>query len=79
MRRTYKQLTVEDRRAIGACLGRSPATISRELRRNSVPTKVWKHGYVPLRAQALTERRRQRDRQLHPAAVQKYAAERRRS
>jgi hypothetical protein len=51
-------------------LGRSPATISPELRRNSVPTKDWKQGYVPLRAQALTDRRRQRDRRLHPAAVE---------
>jgi IS30 family transposase len=40
MRRTYKQLTVEDRRAIGASLDGSPTRISRELRRNSVPAKV---------------------------------------
>ena len=75
MRRTYKQLTLEDRieiyrlhadgksrRAIGASLGRSPATISRELRRNSLPTKVWQGGYAPARAQDLTARRRQRGR-----------------
>jgi transposase, IS30 family len=75
MGKQYAQLTVEERveiyrlhadgksrRAIGACLGRSVATISRELRRNSLPTKAWEGGYAPLRAQALTERRRQRGR-----------------
>jgi IS30 family transposase len=75
MGRQYAQLTVEERveihrlhaagesrRAIGARLGRSPATISRELRRNSLLTKAWPGGYAPLRAQALTERRRQRGR-----------------
>ena len=75
MGRQYGQLTVEERveiyrlhadgksqRAIGACLGRSAATISRELRRNSLATKAWKGGYAPLRAQALTDRRRQRGR-----------------
>ena len=69
----YAQLTVEERveiyrlhadgksrRAIGAMLGRSPATIARELQRNSLRTKVWGGGYDALRAQALTERRRQR-------------------
>jgi len=73
MGKRYGQLTVEERveiyrlnadgksrRAIGAMLGRSAATISRELRRNSLPTKAWAGGYAPLRAQALTERRRQR-------------------
>ena len=71
----YKQLSLEERveiyrlhadgrsrRAIGAVLGRSVATIARELRRNSVPTKVWPGGYQPLRAQGLAERRRQRGR-----------------
>jgi IS30 family transposase len=75
MRKAYTQLTLEERieiyrlhadrksrRAIGASLGRSAATISRELRRNSLPTKAWKNGYAPARAQALTERRRQRGR-----------------
>jgi len=75
MGKRYGQLTVEERveiyrlhadgrsqRAIGACLGRSPATISRELGRNSLPTKVWEGGYEAVRAQALTDRRRQRGR-----------------
>jgi len=73
MGKQYAQLTVEERveiyrlhadgksrRVIAAGLGRSPATISRELRRNSLATKVWEGGYFPLRAQALTDRRRQR-------------------
>jgi IS30 family transposase len=38
------------------------ATISRELRRNSLATKAWGGGYDALRAQALTDRRRQRGR-----------------
>jgi IS30 family transposase len=75
MGKQYAQLTVEERveiyrlhadgksrRAIATGLGRSAATISRELRRNSLPTKAWKEGYAPLRAQALTDRRRQRGR-----------------
>jgi transposase, IS30 family len=75
MGKQYAQLTVEERveiyrlhadgksrRAIGAGLGRSAATISRELRRNSLATKAWEGGYAPLRAQALAERRRQRGR-----------------
>jgi len=75
MDRRYAQLTVEERieiyrlhadgksrRAIAGLLARSPATISRELRRNSVKTKAWIGGYVPLRAQMLTDRRRQRGR-----------------
>jgi len=75
MGKRYGQLTMEERveiyrlhadgksrRVIGACLGRSAATISRELRRNSLATKAWEGGYTPLRAQALTDRRRQRGR-----------------
>ena len=75
MGKRYGQLTVEERvevyrlhadgksrRAIGAALGRSAATISRELRRNSLKTKAWPGGYAPLRAQELTDRRRQRGR-----------------
>jgi len=75
MNQRYAQLTLEERveiyrlhadgksrRAIGALLARSPATISRELRRNSLKTKAWTGGYIPLRAQALTDRRRQRGR-----------------
>ena len=75
MAKCYGQLTREERveiyrlhaggisrRAMGAILGRSAATISRELRRNSLKTKAWPGGYSPLRAQELTERRRQRGR-----------------
>ena len=70
MPRTYKQLSLTERielyrlrsegrslRAIAVALGRSPSTLSRELRRNSQPTKVWSRGYEPLRAEALRERR----------------------
>ena len=70
----YGQLSLEERieiyrfqaegrslRWIGARLGRSASTISRELRRNSVRTKVWPGGYEPVRAQALAERRRRWD------------------
>jgi transposase, IS30 family len=75
MDQRYAQLTLEERveiyrlhaagksrRAIASLLARSPATISRELRRNSVKTKAWPGGYHPLRAQGLAERRRQRGR-----------------
>jgi IS30 family transposase len=48
-------------RAIAEHLGRSPSTISRELRRNAVPTKAWNGGYRPERAHALAERRRRWD------------------
>jgi len=48
-------------RRIALHLGRSPSTISRELRRNAVKTKVWLGGYEPDRAQALAERRRRWD------------------
>lgn len=48
-------------RAIARELGRSPATISRELRRNSRATKVWPGGYDPARAHDLAERRRRWD------------------
>lgn len=70
----YQQLTLTERielfrrhadgqsmRAIANALGRSPSTISRELKRNSRPTKVWPGGYQPARAQQLTERRRRWD------------------
>ncbi|MGY3610347.1 MULTISPECIES: IS30 family transposase [unclassified Bradyrhizobium] len=46
---------------IASALGRAPSTISRELRRNSRPTKVWAGGYEPVRAQQLAERRRRWD------------------
>ena len=86
MGKHYAQLTVEERveiyplqadgksrRVIGALLGRSAATISRELRRNSLKTKAWGGGYAPLRAQALAERRRQRGRPHKlRAAVREY-------
>ena len=44
----------------GEALGRHHSTISRELERNSKPTKQWPGGYEPLRAEALVRRRRQR-------------------
>ena len=48
-------------RAIATVLGRSASTISRELRRNSAPTKSWSGGYEPARAQSVSERRRHWD------------------
>src|SRR5271170_8071355 len=70
----YGQLSLEERvemyrlraggtsqNQIAFALGRSPATISRELARNSRPTKVWKGGYEPVRAQQLAQRRRRQD------------------
>lgn len=50
------------RREIARMLARSASTISREIRRNSRPTKRWPGGYQPRRAQALSERRRNRGR-----------------
>jgi len=44
----------KSRRAIGAMLGRSAATIFRELRRNSLRTKAWGEGYSPLQPGLLT-------------------------
>lgn len=38
--------------------GRSPPTISRELRRNSKRTKAWAGGDEPIRVQQVAERRR---------------------
>ena len=46
---------------IAAALGRSPSTVSRELRRNARPSKAWAGGYEPVRAQRLAERRRRWD------------------
>lgn len=54
---------------IARTLARSPGTISRELRRNSRPTKAWPGGYAPDRAERLTQRRRRRGR-LHKLARQ---------
>ncbi|MBT0668109.1 IS30 family transposase [Novosphingobium profundi] len=74
MGREYGQLSLEERieiyrlhaggrsrRSIAGQLGRAASTISRELRRNSVRTKVWAGGYKPVRAQQLAERRRRWD------------------
>ncbi|HEX9718485.1 MAG TPA: IS30 family transposase [Ramlibacter sp.] len=49
-------------REIARTLARSASTISREIRRNSRPTKRWYGGYVAARAQVLCERRRNRGR-----------------
>lgn len=70
----YQHLTLSERielfrlhkcgqsvRAIARSLGRSASTISRELARNSAPTKAWSEGYEPARAQALALRRRHWD------------------
>jgi IS30 family transposase len=74
MGQCYGQLSLEERveiyhlhaggrsqNRIASALGRAPSTISRELKRNSQPTKVWVGGYEPVRAQQLTERRRRWD------------------
>jgi transposase, IS30 family len=74
MGRCYGQLSLEERveiyrlhaggrsqHQIASALNRAPSTISRELRRNSRPTKVWPGGYEPVRAQQLAERRRRWD------------------
>src|SRR5262245_1566505 len=71
MDKAYEQISLSERvelyrmrkqgcsmRAIARALERSPSTISRELKRNSRPTKAWSEGYEPVRAQALKERRR---------------------
>ena len=48
-------------RRIARTLGRSAATVSRELKRNSKPTKQWNGGYEPERAHNLARRRRRWD------------------
>lgn len=48
-------------RAIARALQRSPGTISRELQRNSRPTKQWRGAYDGERAHSLSERRRRWD------------------
>ena len=71
----YDQLSLAERKAIcrlraggksrnqiADALGRSPSTISREIRRNSRPTKAWRGGYEGERAHMLSERRRRRGR-----------------
>lgn len=70
----YKQLCLTERieiyhlhsagkslRTIALFLGRSASTVSRELKRNSKPTKAWPGGYRPDRAHGLAERRRRWD------------------
>lgn len=74
MGRSYRQLGLRERtkieiwrgegmsvRAIGLRLGRAASTISRELRRNSQPTKQWAGGYHSERADGLALRRRRWD------------------
>src|SRR6266581_2538868 len=74
MGQCYGQLSLEERveiyrlhaggksqNEIASALDRAPSTISRELQRNSQPTKVWTGGYEPVRAQQLAERRRRWD------------------
>jgi IS30 family transposase len=74
MGRCYGQLSLEERieiyrlhkagesmQMIALTLERAVSTISRELGRNSLTTKVWRGGYCPARAQRLTERRRRWD------------------
>ena len=74
MGQCYGQLSLEERveiyrlhaggisqNQIAAAIGRAASTISRELKRNSKPTKVWAGGYEPVRAQQLAERRRRWD------------------
>jgi IS30 family transposase len=51
----------ESMRVIALTLERAVSTISREIRRNSLATKVWPGGYSPARAQKLAERRRHWD------------------
>ena len=48
-------------RAIAVAIARDVSTISRELRRNGRPTKIWPGGYDPVRADGLAQRRRRWD------------------
>lgn len=74
MGRSYEHLSLRERveieigrdqgwslRRIGAALGRAAGTISRELKRNSQPTKQWAGGYDGERADSLAQRRRRWD------------------
>ena len=74
MGKYYGQLSLEERTLIGLLyrdghsqamigpkLGRHRSTISRELKRNSKPTKVWSGGYDASRADGLAQRRRRWD------------------
>jgi IS30 family transposase len=51
----------ESMQAIARTLGRHASTISRELGRNSQPSRAWAGGYEPVRAHQLAERRRHWD------------------
>ena len=88
---SYTQLSVDERvelarlradgytlEAIGLCLNRHACTISRELRRNSQPTKQYAGGYAPVRAHELTQRRRRWDARfklVREPALQAYVGE----
>jgi transposase, IS30 family len=74
-KRRYEQLSLRERieiyrlhadgkslRCIAGVLGRSAATISRELKRNGKASKKWTAGYDPQRAQQLMLRRHARGR-----------------
>lgn len=74
MGQRYRQLGLDERieisrlkeagwswRAIGAAIGRSHTTVSREIGRNGRATKAWPGGYAPARANALALRRRRWD------------------
>src|SRR4028118_1671979 len=74
MGQTYNHLSLRERveidlwrkagrslRWIGLHLGRSAATISREVSRNAKPTKHWRGVYEGERAHALAQRRRRWD------------------
>jgi IS30 family transposase len=74
MGRSYGQLSLDERieiyrlhaggiscHKIAEAIGRHHTTVSRELRRNSVPTKAWSGGYAPRRAHDLAARRRRWD------------------
>lgn len=74
MGRSYEQLSLRERveieiwhgrgwslRRIAGALGRCAATVSRELRRNSKPSKQWRGSYEGERAHGLALRRRRWD------------------
>lgn len=74
MGKRYQHLTLAERieldrlhraghsmRTLADRLNRSVGTVSRELKRNSMPTKAWAGGYEPVRADGLALRRRHWD------------------